>query len=163
MRPNRTQRLGRFAPLLLCVALTAPFVAFAAPDYGKRALKLDKSIETELLGKWTNPVDRVIVEIDSVDLASGRLEGKVTPVTGPAAADEHELIGWVSDAPMAENVDHVTPITFSTTLYEYGTLPVWGGFLKDGKIVTMNYLVWPNKRYFWDHISTYQETWTKIP
>jgi len=29
--------------------------------------------------------------------------------------------------------------------------------------VTMHYLVWPNKRYTWDHISTFQETWSKIP
>jgi hypothetical protein len=134
----------------------------AAVDYSKRAQKLDGAIEKSLLGKWTNPVDHVVIEIDSVDLASGRLSGKVSPTSGPAAADEHELIGWVSAAPVRENFDNVTPVSFSTSLYEYGTLPVWAGFLKDGKIVTMHYLVWPNKTYSWDHISAYQETWTKL-
>ena len=50
-----------------------------------------------------------------------------------------------------------------TTLYEYGTLPVWAGFLRDDKLITMHYLVWPNRAYPWDHISTFQETWTRLP
>jgi len=59
--------------------------------------------------------------------------------------------------------DNVVPVTFSTTLYEYGTLPVWAGFLRDDKLITMHYLVWPNRPYSWEHISTFQETWTKLP
>ena len=132
-------------------------------DYGKRLQKLDGAIETSLVGKWTNPVDHLVIEIDSVDLVSGKLSGKVSPTTGPAAADEHELIGWVNAAPVKEGLDNVLPVTFSTTLYEYGTLPSWAGYLKDGKIVTMHYLVWPNKAYSWDHISAFSETWTKLP
>jgi hypothetical protein len=27
----------------------------------------------------------------------------------------------------------------------------------------MHYLVWPNRPYSWDHISTFQETWTRLP
>ena len=88
---------------------------------------------------------------------------RISPVTGPAAANEHELIGWVSGAPQRESWDTVIPVTFSTTLYEYGTLPVWAGFLRDDRLVTMHYLVWPTKPYSWDHISAFQETWTRSP
>jgi hypothetical protein len=132
-------------------------------DYSKRAAKLDPSVETSLLGRWTNPSDKLVIEIDSVDLASGKLAGKVQPTSGPAAADDHELVGWVSSAPGKEGVDNVTPITFTTSLYEYGTLPAWAGYLKDGEMTTMHYLVWPNKTYRWDHISASAETWTKLP
>ncbi|HEX9472642.1 MAG TPA: hypothetical protein VF931_00535 [Steroidobacteraceae bacterium] len=133
------------------------------PDYSKRAQPLDVALRNKLLGKWTNPVDHVIVEISSVDLTSGQLRGIEWAQTGPAAWDAHELIGWVSAAPTKENFDNVIPITFSTTLYEYGTLPSWAGFLKDGQIVTMHYLIWPNRLYSWDHVSTFQETWTRLP
>lgn len=142
---------------LLCTS------ALAAPDYGKRLQVLDPSLKPRLLGKWTNPVDHLIIEISSIDLTSGQIRGKVSPTTGPAAADEHELIGWVSAAPPKEAFDNVVPVTFSTTLYEYGTLPVWAGFLRDDKLVTLHYLVWPNRPYSWDHVSAFQETWTRLP
>jgi hypothetical protein len=135
----------------------------AAPDYAKRALALDPGLRAKLIGKWTNPSDKVVIEIVSVDLVSGSIVGKEWPTTGQAANDEHELVGWVSAAPPRENFDNVVPVSFSTTLYEYGTLPVWAGYLKDDQIVTMHYLVWPNKTYSWDHISTLQETWTRLP
>ncbi len=134
-----------------------------APDYGKRLAPIDPAVKAQLLGKWTNPVDKLVIVITSVDMESGKIGGIVQPTTGPAAADEHELTGWVSAAPPRENFDNVTPVSFSTTLYEYGTLPAWAGYLKDGKIVTMHYLVWPNKTYTWDHIATFSETWTKVP
>ena len=153
----------RAASLFSCLLLFSQAASAAGSlDYSKRAQELDKSIETSLLGKWTNPVDHLVIEIDSVDLVSGKLSGKVSPPTGPAAANEHELVGWVSAAPAREGSDTVVPVSFSTTLYEYGTLPSWAGYLKGGQIVTMHYLVWPNKAYTWDHISTFQETWTKI-
>jgi len=137
--------------------------AYAAPDYAKRVQVLDPGLRTRLLGRWTNPVDGLVIEISSIDLASGQIRGKVSPTSGPAAADEHELIGWVSAAPQKEPFDNVVPITFSTTLYEYGTLPVWAGFLRDDKLITMHYLVWPNRTYSWDHISTFQQTWIRLP
>jgi hypothetical protein len=137
--------------------------ALAAPDYRKRIQALEPAIQARLLGKWTNPVDGLVIEISSVDLASGQIKGKVSPTSGPAAADEHELTGWISAAPQKDSFDNVVPITFSTTLYEYGTLPVWAGFLRDDKLITMHYLVWPNRSYSWDHISTFQETWTRLP
>jgi hypothetical protein len=155
---------GVFASAALAVFLSATSADAAGTiDYGKRASVLDKSIQTALLGRWTNPGDNLIIEIDSVDLASGKLAGKVQPTSGPAAADGHELTGWVSAAPVKDGVDNVTPITFSTTLYEYGTLPAWAGYVKDGKITTMHYLIWPNKTYRWDHITSFAEVWTKLP
>ena len=97
------------AALVLC----AP--AFAGPDYGKRLQALEPALKARLLGRWTNPVDGLVIEISSVDLASGQIRGKVSPTTGPAAANEHELIGWVSAAPQKESYDNVVPLTFSTT------------------------------------------------
>lgn len=137
--------------------------ASAAPSYGKRIQALEPAIEARLLGKWTNPVDGLVIEISSVDLVSGQIKGKLSPTSGPAAANDHELIGWVSAAPHTEPFDNVVPVTFSTTLYEYGTLPVWAGFLRDDRLITMHYLVWPNRAYPWDHISTFQETWSRLP
>ena len=147
---------------LVCLAVALSSSAIAAPDYGKRLAPIPPSVRDELLGRWQNPVDHVIIEITSVDLQSGALDGLVKPTTGPAQADEHTMIGWVSAAPVKEDFDNVVPISFSTTLYEYGTVPVWAGFLKDHKITTMHYLVWPNKAYVWDHISAFSETWTKL-
>jgi len=133
------------------------------PDYSKRAQALDASLQARLVGRWTNPVDKVIIEISSVDLASGELKGKEWAVTGPAAGDAHELVGWVSQAPARDGFDNVIPVSFSTTLYEYGTLPVWAGFIKGDQILTMHYLIWPNRTYTWDHISTFTETWSRMP
>ncbi|HZP68063.1 MAG TPA: hypothetical protein VFB32_17300 [Rudaea sp.] len=145
------------------LALVVAATAVAAPDYAKRAQKLDPSLKSKLLGKWTNPIDKVVIELVSLDLESGLLKGKEWPTTGQAANDEHELIGWVSAAPPRENFDNVIPVSFSTTLYEYGTLPVWAGYVKDDQIVTMHYLIWPNRAYPWDHVSTLQETWSRLP
>jgi hypothetical protein len=149
------------AAIGIAATLAAP--AHAAPNYAKRARPLDVSIVAQLVGRWTNPADNTVIEITSVDLASGALRGRELPTTGAAAGDEHELTGWVSTAPPREGYDGVIPVTFTTTLYEYGTLPVWAGFLADGKLVTTSLLVWPNRGYRWDHIATFQETWTRLP
>ena len=153
--------------LALCATLITLVVAgiqgSRGADYTKRVQALDPGIQKKLIGKWTNPVDQLVIEIVSIDLASGQIKGKEWPTTGQAAGSEHDLIGWVSAAPPRENFDNVIPVTFSTTLHEYGTLPVWAGFLRDDKLITMHYLVWPNKSYTWDHISTFQETWTRMP
>ena len=140
-----------------------PGVLAAKPDYSKRAQVLDAGLQAKLVGRWTNPVDHVIIEISSVDLTSGQLHGTEWAQTGPAAWDAHELTGWVSAAPIKEGYDNVIPVSFSTSLYEYGTLPAWAGFLKDGQILTMHYLIWPNQTYSWNHIATFTETWSRIP
>jgi len=153
--------------LALCAALivlaTAGIQVSRGADYSKRLQALDSGIQKRLIGKWTNPVDHVVIEIVSIDLASGQVKGKEWPTTGQAAGAEHDLIGWVNSAPPREGFDNVIPVSFSTTMFEYGTLPIWAGFLRDDKIISMHYLVWPNKTYTWDHISTFQETWTRMP
>src|SRR5579871_6708577 len=126
-RPQRPPMLRAIPPLLAAAALFSA-AALAAPDYTKRAQALEPAVKTRLLGRWTNPVDGLIIEISAVDLASGQIRGKLSPTSGPAAANEHELIGWVSAATVRDGYDYVTPVTFSTTLYEYGTLPVWAGY-----------------------------------
>jgi hypothetical protein len=153
----KTWRLFLPAATLLCLP------ALAAPDYSQRAAPLAPALAARLIGRWTNPVDNLIIEITAVDLASGALRGSVRPSSGPAAAHEHELIGWVSAAPPRTSLDAVVPVTFSTTLYEYGTLPVWAGFLREERLITLHYLVWPNRAYPWDHVSAFQETWTRVP
>lgn len=149
--------------LALGLALSATWSGDAsAVDYSKRIQPLDAAVLNRIVGKWTNPVDKVVIEITSVDPSSGRLSGKEWPTTGQAAGSEHELVGWVSAAPARETSDNVIPISFSTSLHEYGTLPVWAGFLRDDNIITMHYLVWPTTGYSWNHISTFQETWTRL-
>lgn len=133
-----------------------------AADYSQRLVALDPSLQAALIGKWTNPVDHVIIEVTSIDLKSGEIKGKEWPTSGLAQGHEHDLVGWVNQAPAREGFDNVIPVSFSTTMFEYGTLPSWSGFLKDGKIVTMHYLVWPNRTYTWDHISSFQETWSRM-
>src|SRR5947209_6701126 len=151
----------------LCLML-GPAAAAGATDYSKRARPIDESIRTALLGKWTNPVDGLILDIRSIDPATGQIAGKEWPTSAlrpgsSPAGTEHDIIGWVSAASPRPDMDNVVTVSFSTSLFEYGTLPSWSGFLRDGKIVTMHYLVWPNRTYSWDHISAYQETWTRVP
>jgi hypothetical protein len=148
--------------LLAMILFSASALSASAPDYTKRAAPIDPAIKSELVGRWTNPVDHLIIEITDINLTSGKIVGNLSPTTGPAAGDAHELTGWVSTAPERKDVDHVVPVSFTTTLYEYGTLPSWTGYLKDGQIVTMSYLVWPNKAYVWDQMSVFQVTWTKL-
>ena len=151
----------RIIAMLLLLGACLGGHSAVAIDYSKRAQPLDASIKARLVGKWTNPVDRVIVEITSVDLVSGQISGKEWPTTGQASGSEHTLVGWVSAAPPREGFDNVIPVTFSTTLFEYGTLPVWAGFLRGDSLITMHYLIWPNRTYTWDHVSAFQETWTR--
>lgn len=145
-----------------CALLLFSVGSAAGPDYSQRLVALDRSLPSTLIGKWTNPVDHVIIEVTSVDLKSGEIKGREWPTTGLAKGREHDLVGWVNQAPPRDGFDNVIPVSFSTTMFEYGTLPSWSGYIKDGKIVTMHYLVWPNRTYSWDHISSFQETWTRM-
>jgi hypothetical protein len=148
---------------LATILFSTSVFSASLPDYGKRAAPIDPAIRKELLGRWTNPLDKLIIEITDVDLISGKIAGTMSPTTGPAAADGHELTGWVSAAPENKNADHVVPVSFTSTLYEYGTLPSWTGYLKDAQLVTLSLLSWPNKPYAWDHMTVFQVTWTKLP
>jgi len=150
--------------LALAACLTAiGSVSASGVDYSKRAQALDATVRARLLGKWTNAEDHLVIEFTSVDLASGELRGKLWPKTGPAAGNEHDVVGWVSAGQHRDDLDSVTPVSFSSTLHEYGTLPVWAGFLRNDTLVTMHYLVWPNTSYSWNHISTFEQTWTRVP
>jgi hypothetical protein len=147
----------RTLPILAALACTAR--AQPAP---KRAAALDPALQTRLLGRWTNAIDHVIVDIASIDLATGKLAGREA-APGSASDQVHELVGWISDAPNQPGFDHVVPVTFATSLPEYGTLPVWAGWLRGDELVTMHYLVWPTRPYPWAHVTSGQETWTKLP
>jgi hypothetical protein len=137
-------------------------------NYAKRAAPVDPAISARLLGRWTNPVDNLVIDIRSIDPTSGALRGLEWPTIasrpGSAApGTEHELIGWISAAPQRAGADNVTPVSFSVSLFEYGTLPVWAGYLTGERLITMHYLVWPSRAYPWDHISAFQEVWTRLP
>ena len=156
---GRVRSTAQAMPLANILFATRAMYA-SAPDDSKRAAPIARAIKSELVGRWTNPVDHLTIEITDIDLTSGKIAGNLSTQTGPAAGHDHELIGWVSTAPEREDADHVVPVSFTTTLYEYGTLPSWTGYLKDGQIVTMSILSWPNKHYAWDHMSVFPVTWT---
>src|SRR5690348_17840354 len=77
--------------LFVLVALSAPAWSQGAPDYSKRAAPLEAALKSALVGKWTNPVDHLIVDITDIDLMSGKISGNISPTTGPAAGDAHEI------------------------------------------------------------------------
>src|SRR5437667_11488871 len=115
------------AVLVLC----AP--ARAAPDYAKRLQALEPALKTRLLGRWTNPVDGLVSEISSIDLASGQIRGTVSPTSGPAAANEHELGGRARAGAQEETYDNVVPLTWRTPTHEHGSRPVGGGRPRGGR------------------------------
>jgi len=142
------------------LALVLATFTTVAADPVKRATQLDPALQTRLVGRWTNANDHVVVEITSIDLATGHLTGTEIAL---ASDQSHVLDGWINDAPSRDGWDHVVPVTFSTSLPEYGTLPVWAGWLRGDELVTMHYLVWPTRPYPWAHVTSGQETWTKLP
>jgi hypothetical protein len=83
----------KVASLLLAIGLIlgVQSAKASAVDYSKRLQALDPAALNRLIGKWTNPVDHVVIEIISVDPASGRFIGKEWPTTGQAAGNEHAL------------------------------------------------------------------------
>src|SRR5689334_16989140 len=95
--------------LFALVALWTPAWSQSTPDYSKRAAPLETALKSALVGKWTNPLDHLIIDITDIDLTSGRISGNISPTTGPAAGDAHELVGWVSDAPERKDADHIIP------------------------------------------------------
>jgi hypothetical protein len=149
---------GLVAFVLVCAASADP----GGPDYNKRAAPISHAAITTLVGRWSNPLDHLDIDIATIDATTGKLAG--TEDAPDSASDQHhDLLGWVNDAPEKPGWDHVVPVTFTTTLHEYGTLPVWAGFLRGRALVTMHYLVWPNTPYNWNHTTSGQETWTKLP
>ncbi len=131
-----------------------------------RSRAQDALAQTKLIGKWTNQNETkgpAIINITSVDPATGQLKGKYSPPSGAAAAKEFEIVGWVSSAPPVANRDHVIVVSFSVSLTTYGSIATWTGFLKENKIIASSSNVRSNSGYEWDHITATYDVWTKNP
>ena len=73
---------------MLAVSLLSG-TALAAPDYGKRALALEPAMQPRLLGRWTNPVDGLVIEINSITKKNFDVTSiDVTTLTSPNATEE---------------------------------------------------------------------------
>ena len=78
----------------------------------------DASLQSKLIGKWTNQNEAkgpAIIDITSVDPATGQLKGKYSPPAGAAAGKEFAVVGWVSSAPRVANRDNVIVASFSVS------------------------------------------------
>jgi Avidin family len=126
----------------------------------------DVSSQIKFLGKWTNQNEAkgpAIINITSIDSATGQLRGKYYPPSGAAAGQEFDLVGWLSSAAPVANRDNVLVISFSVSLRTYGSIATWTGFLKENKIVASSANVRSNSGYEWDHITATYDVWTKNP
>ena len=126
----------------------------------------DTSMQSRLIGKWTNQNETkgpAIINITSVDSATGQLKGKYSPPAGAAAGKEFDVIGWVSSAPPVANRDNVIVISFSVSLNTYGSIATWTGFLKENRIIASSSNARSNTGYEWDHITATYDVWTKNP
>src|SRR5437016_9605114 len=68
----------------------------------------DTTIQNKLIGKWTNQNETkgpAVINIMSIDSATGQLRGKYSPPSGAAAGKEFDVVGWVSYAPPVANRD----------------------------------------------------------
>ncbi|HYX30034.1 MAG TPA: c-type cytochrome [Pyrinomonadaceae bacterium] len=126
----------------------------------------DASLTTKLTGKWIQhytgmSLQGAVLNITSVDPATGLLKGQWIPPTGAAAGKEFEVVGWVSSAPPREKLDNVITISFSVSLTTYGSITSYTGYFKDNKITASWFNIKPNTTYEWDHISTGQDIFTR--
>src|SRR5215469_7970619 len=99
-------RIGRLTTVLL-IALSW----FSLSPAGAQ----DNSLSSKLLGKWQNTNDykgAAMIEITSVDPATGQLKGKYIPPAGPAKGTEFDVVGFVSSAAPAKNADNVITVSF---------------------------------------------------
>ncbi len=122
--------------------------------------------QSKLIGKWINQNETkgpAIMNITSVDSATGQLKGKYSPPSGAAAGKEYDIVGWVSSAPAIANRDHVIVVSFSVSLTTYGSIATWTGFLKENKIIASSSNVRSNSGYEWDHITATYDVWTRSP
>jgi Avidin family len=126
----------------------------------------DTSLRTKLSGKWTQhysgmSLQGAVLNITSVDSATGLLRGKWTPPSGAAAGKEFDVVGWVSSAPPREKLDNVIAISFSVSFPIYGSITSYTGYFKDNKITALWFNIKPNTTYEWDHISTGQDIFAR--
>jgi hypothetical protein len=121
---------------------------------------------TNLIGRWTNQNDTkgpAIINITSIDSATGQLKGKYYPPSGAAAGKEFDLLGWVGSAAPVANRNNVIVVSFSVSLTTYGSIATWTGFLKENKIIASSSNVRSNTGYEWDHITATYDVWTRNP
>src|SRR6202011_3032594 len=64
----------------------------------------DNSLAARFIGKWTQQMvgartGGAVINITSIDAATGLIKGKYIPPSGPAAGKEFDVVGWVSSAP----------------------------------------------------------------
>jgi hypothetical protein len=126
----------------------------------------NNSLPARLVGKWTQhytgmSLQGAVLNITSVDPATGLLRGKWGPPSGAAAGKEFDVVGWVSSAQPREKLDNVITISFSVSLMTYGSITSYTGYFKDNKITVSWFNIKPNTTYEWDHISTGQDIFTK--
>lgn len=148
---------------LLIILAPCIFIALCASQRGDAQ---DVSTQNKLIGKWTNQNETkgpAIINITSIDSATGQLNGKYYPPSGAAAGNEFDLVGWVSSAAPVANRDNVIVISFSVSLRTYGSIATWTGFLKENKIIASSSNVRSNTGYEWDHITATYDVWTKNP
>jgi hypothetical protein len=123
-------------------------------------------MQSVLIGKWTNQNEKkgpAVINITAVDAATGQLKGKYSPPSGSSAAEEFDILGWVSSAPPAANRDNVLVVSFSVRLTTSGSIATWTGFLKENKIIASSSNVRSNSGYEWDHITATYDVWSKNP
>jgi hypothetical protein len=128
----------------------------------------DTSIQARLIGTWTQhytgmSLQGAILNITSVDSATGALRGKWIPPSGAAGGKEFDVVGWLSSAPPRDKANNVITISFSVSLATYGSIVSYTGYFKDNKITASWFNIKPNSTYEWDHISTGQDIFTKNP
>ncbi len=126
----------------------------------------DNALQSKLIGKWGNQNETkgpAIINITSVDSATGQLKGKYSPPSGAASGKEFDIVGWVSSAPPVANRDNVVVVSFSVSLTTYGSIGTWTGFLKENQIIAASSNVRSNSGYEWDHITATYDVWSKNP
>src|SRR5438309_9273728 len=113
-------------PLLLIVSSSVVIIrGYAAP--------IDDNLKNAIMGRWKQEMvgartGGAIIEISSLDQASGRLSGTYVPPSGPAEGQRFDLVGWISSAPPQEKADNVTTIAFTVSLVTYGSISSETGY-----------------------------------
>lgn len=154
--------MKRNSLLVLTIACLGVLVIGFSSSHGRDLSSQSKA----LLGKWTNQNETkgpAVINITSIDPTTGRLSGKYYPPSGAAAGKEFEIVGWVSSAPPAANLDNAIVVSFSVSLSSYGSIATWTGFLKENKIIASSANVRSNTGYEWNHITATYDVWTRNP
>ena len=147
------------------MVLTPRFGTHIRSVYGQNT---DSGVRQKLIGKWTQhytgmSLQGATLNITAIDSVTGALKGQWIPPTGGAAGKEFDVVGWVSSASPRENLNNVITISFSVSLTTYGSITSYTGYFKNNKITACWFNIKPNTTYEWDHISTGQDIFTKVP